>query len=87
VGVLRRHSRGKRLHISQVCISHAPTTLYHVVRDISLSELSIFQWKGKCIWAPSAYYVTDKEWNYSMHYMYINMEEVKPYFEKFDKIY
>jgi hypothetical protein len=37
-----------------------PTTLYHVVRDISLSELSIFQWKGKCIWAPSAYYVTDK---------------------------
>jgi hypothetical protein len=60
MGVLRRHSREKTLHISQACISHVPTTLYHVVRDISLSELSIFQWKGKCIWAPSAYYVTDK---------------------------
>jgi hypothetical protein len=35
----------------------------------------------------SAYYVTDNEWNYSMIYMYTNMEEVQSYFEKFDKIY
>jgi hypothetical protein len=26
--------------------------------------------------APSAHYITDKEWNYSMLYMYTNMEEV-----------
>jgi hypothetical protein len=29
----------------------------------------------------------DEEWNYTMVYMYTNMEEVIPYFEKFDKIY
>jgi hypothetical protein len=27
------------------------------------------------------------EWNYSMLYMYMNLEEVQPYFEKFDKTY
>jgi hypothetical protein len=64
---------------------NAPTTWYHVVRDVPLSELSIFQWKGTCVAAPSAHYVTDKEWNYSILYMYMNMEEAKPYFEKFDK--
>jgi hypothetical protein len=36
---------------------------YHIVRDVLLSELSIFQWKGKDVWAPSAHYVRDKEWN------------------------
>jgi hypothetical protein len=43
--------------------------------------------EGKGVGAPSAHYVTDKEWNYSILYMYMNMEEVKPYFEKFDKTY
>jgi hypothetical protein len=66
---------------------NAPTTWYHVVRDIPLSKLSIFQWKGTCVGAPSAHYVNNKEWNYSMLYMYTNMDEVEPYFEKFDKIY
>jgi hypothetical protein len=33
----------------------------------------------------SAHYVTDKEWNNSMLYLYRNMVEVKLYFEKFDK--
>jgi hypothetical protein len=60
---------------------------YHVVRDVLLSELSIFQWKGKGIGTPSAYYVTDKVWNYFMFYMYMNMEKVQPYFEKFVKTY
>jgi hypothetical protein len=66
---------------------NAPTTRYHVVRDVPLSELTIFQWKGTCVGAPSAHYVTDKEWNYSMLYLYTNMMEVEPYFEKFNKIY
>jgi hypothetical protein len=52
---------------------------YHIVEKIPLSELSIFQWKGKGIGAPSAHYITDDEWNYT------NMEEVQPYFEIFDK--
>jgi hypothetical protein len=61
---------------------------YHVVRDIPLSELSIFQWNSKGVGDPIAHYVTEKEWNYSMLYMYTtNMDEVQPYFEKFEKTY
>jgi hypothetical protein len=65
---------------------NAHTMQYHIV-EAPLSELSIFQWKGKGVGAPSAYYITDDEWNYSMLYMYTNMEEVQPYFEMFDKTY
>jgi hypothetical protein len=80
----------KITNLSSMYFSHAnnvnaPTTQYHIVRDVLLSELSIFQWKGKGVGAPSAHYVTEKEWNYSMLYMYTDMEEVEPYFKKFDK--
>jgi hypothetical protein len=79
-------------NFSSMCFScannvNAPTMRYHVVRDVPLSELSIFQWNGTCVGDTSAYYVTDKEWNYSMLYLYTNMVEVEPYFEKFDKTY
>jgi hypothetical protein len=50
---------------------------------VPLSELKIFQWNGKGVGATSAYFVTD---DYTILYMYTNMEEVIPYFEKFDKI-
>jgi hypothetical protein len=63
------------------------TTWYHIVEEVPLSELSIFQWKGKGVGASSAHYVTDNEWNYAMLYMYTNMEKVQPYFEMFDKTY
>jgi hypothetical protein len=66
---------------------NAHTTQYHVVRDVLLSELSNFHWKGKGVGDTSAHYVTNKEWNYSMLYMYKDIEEVQPYFEKFDKTY
>jgi hypothetical protein len=66
---------------------NAHTMQYHIVEEVLLSELSIFQWKGNGVGAPSAYYVTDVEWNYIMLYMYTNMEEVQPYFEMFDKTY
>jgi hypothetical protein len=75
------------MYFSRVNNVNAHTAQYHVVRDILLSELSIFQLKGKGVGAPSTHYVTDKEWNYSILYMYTNMENVQPYFEKFDKIY
>jgi hypothetical protein len=68
------------MYFSRVNNVNATTIWYHVVRDVSLSELSIFQWKGKGVEAPSADYVTDKEWNYSMLYIYMNMDEVQPYF-------
>jgi hypothetical protein len=54
---------------------------YHIVEEVLLSELLIFQWKDKGVRAPSAHYVTDEEWNYTMLYIYTNMEEVQPYFD------
>jgi hypothetical protein len=48
---------------------NAPTMWYYVVRDVSLSKILIFQWKGNGVGAPSIHCVTDKEWNYSMLYM------------------
>jgi hypothetical protein len=65
---------------------NAHTARYHIV-EVLLSELSIFQWKSKGVGVPSAHKVTDDEWNYTMLYMYTNMEEVQPYFDMFDKIY
>jgi hypothetical protein len=66
---------------------NAHTTWFHRVEEVPLTGLSIFQWKGKGVGAPSAHYVTDDEWNYTMLYMYMNMEEVQPYFYMFDKTY
>jgi hypothetical protein len=66
---------------------NAHTMRYHIVKEVPLSELSIFQWKGKGVGASSAHYVTNDEWNYTMLYMYTNMEKVQPYFDMFDKIY
>jgi hypothetical protein len=40
---------------------NAHMTRYHILEEVPLSELSIFQWKGKGIGAPSAHYVTDDE--------------------------
>jgi hypothetical protein len=75
------------MYISHANNVNAPTTWYRVVRDVPLSELSIFQWKGTGVGATSAHYVTNKECTYSMLYLYMNMVEVEPYFEKFDKTY
>jgi hypothetical protein len=66
---------------------NAYTPRYHIEEVVPLSELKIFQWNGKGAGATSSHFVTDDEWNYTMLYMYTNMEEVEPYFEKFDKIY
>jgi hypothetical protein len=60
---------------------------YDIVEEVPLSELTIFQWKGKGVGDPSAHYVTEDEWNNTMLYMYTNMEEVQSYFDMFDKIY
>jgi hypothetical protein len=81
------------MNLSSMYFSHtnnmnAHMPWYHIVKEVPLSKLSIFQWKGKGVGAPSAHYVMDEEWNYTMLYMYTNMtEEVEPYFEKFDKTY
>jgi hypothetical protein len=48
-------------HFSRANNVNAHTTRYHTVEEVLLSELSIFQWKGKGVGAPSAHYVTDDE--------------------------
>jgi hypothetical protein len=60
---------------------------YHVVEEVSLSKLKIFQWNDKSVGAFTSHFVKDEEWNYTMLYIYMNMEEVKPYFNSFDKIH
>jgi hypothetical protein len=40
---------------------NAHTTQYHIVEEVLLSELLIFQWKGKGVGASSAHYVTYEE--------------------------
>jgi hypothetical protein len=40
---------------------NAHTMRYHIVEEVPLSELSIFQWKGKGDGTSSAHYVTDDE--------------------------
>jgi hypothetical protein len=60
---------------------NAHMTRYHIVEEVPLNELSIFQWKDKGVRAPSAQYIMDDEWNYTMLYMYTNMEKVQPYFK------
>jgi hypothetical protein len=45
-------------HVNNV---NAHTMRYHIVEEVLLSELSIFQWKGKGVGASSAHYVTDEE--------------------------
>jgi hypothetical protein len=62
-------------YFSRVNNVNTHTTWYHIVEEVPLSKLSIFQWKGKGVGAPSAHYVIDNEWNYIMIYMYTNMEE------------
>jgi hypothetical protein len=75
------------MYFSSANNMNAHTTRYHIEEVVLLSELKIFQWNGKGVGATSAHFVTDEEWNYTMLYMYTNMEEVVPYFENFDKIY
>jgi hypothetical protein len=66
---------------------NANTVRYQIVEEVSLIKLKIFQWKGKGVGATSAHFVTDEECNYTILYMYTNMEEVQPYFDKFDNMY
>jgi hypothetical protein len=63
---------------------NAHMTRYHIVEEVPLCEMSIFQWKGKGVGAPSAHYATYHECNYTMFYFYTNMQEVQPYFDMFD---
>jgi hypothetical protein len=48
-------------YFSRVNNVNAHMTQYHIIKEVPLSELSIFQWKGKGVMAPTGHYVTDDE--------------------------
>jgi hypothetical protein len=80
------------MNFSTMYFSHANNVnahmmRYRIVEEFPLSELKIFQMKGKGVGACTAHFVVDYEWNYTMLYMYTIMEEVEPYFDNFDKMY
>jgi hypothetical protein len=80
------------MNFSTMYFSHANNVnahmmRYRIVEEFPLSELKIFQLKGKGVGACTAHFVVDYEWNYTMLYMYMIMEEVEPYFDNFDKMY
>ena len=66
---------------------NATTTRYHIVGEEPLTDLQIFQWKGKPVGASTARHVELNELNYIMLYMYSNMEEMEQYFVLFDQKY
>jgi hypothetical protein len=75
------------MYFSRVKNVNAHMLRYNIEQVVPLSELKIFQCNEKGVGATSAHFVTDEEGNYTMLYMYTNMKEGIPYFEKFDKIY
>jgi hypothetical protein len=75
------------MYFSRANTMNAHTTRYQIVDEIPWSELKIFQWKGKGVGASIAHFAIAEEWNYTLLYMYTNMEEVKPYFDIFEKMY
>jgi hypothetical protein len=69
------------MYFSRANNVNAYTTQYQIV-EVLLSKLKIFQWNGNSVGTYSAHFVIDEEWNYILLYMYVNMEDVKPYFDK-----
>jgi hypothetical protein len=69
------------MYFSRANNVNAPTTRYHVVRDVPLSELSIFQRKG--IGVGVLVHIMSPTRSGTIP-CYTNKVEVKPYFEKFD---
>jgi hypothetical protein len=57
---------------------NAPTLQYHV-EEPPISDLEIFQWRGKTVGPSSAYYFTNDEWRTALLYIYNNMEEMSQF--------
>jgi hypothetical protein len=55
-------------HFSRANNVNAHTTWYHKVEEVSLSELSIFQWKGKGVRAPNRKMEFIRRWFYIRWY-------------------
>ena len=66
---------------------NAQSTRYPTEEEGPSTDRSVFLWKGKGVGASTAHYVDIRERNFTMLYLYTNMEELDPYFEMFDSIY
>jgi hypothetical protein len=56
------------------------TLRYNVDEEPPLSDLKKFQWRGTTASSSTTYYYTQEERTSSLLYMYINMEEMNPFF-------
>ena len=72
------------MYFSRAHNINAPTMRCHIVEEKSLTTLKVFDWKGKGVGASTAHFIMSKEWDYTLLYLYTNMEEVvKKYFKNF----
>jgi hypothetical protein len=57
---------------------NAHTLRYHV-DEPPISDIEIFQWRGKIVGPSTTYYFTNDEWKTALLYMYNNMEEMSQF--------
>jgi hypothetical protein len=57
---------------------NAPALRYHV-DEPPISDIEIFQWRGKTVGPSTTYCFTNDEWKTTLLYMYNNMEEMSQF--------
>jgi hypothetical protein len=57
---------------------NAPALRYHV-DEPPISDIEIFQWRGKTVGPSTTYCFTNDEWKTALLYMYNNMEEMSQF--------
>jgi hypothetical protein len=66
------------MYIAEEHNVNAPALRYHV-DEPPISDLEIFQWRGKTIGPSIAYCFTNEEWKIALLYMYNNMEDMSQF--------
>jgi hypothetical protein len=59
---------------------YAPTMRYNVNEEPPISDLEIFQWRGTSTSKVTFYHLSKDERMATLLYMFLNMEEMEPYF-------
>jgi hypothetical protein len=59
---------------------NAPTMRYHVHQDDTHFDLSIFKSRGMTVGVGRVCHLSEEDWNYSLLYMYTNLDEMTHYF-------
>jgi hypothetical protein len=59
---------------------YAPTMWYNVDEEPTISDLKIFQWRGISTSKGTFYHLSMDEQMSTLLYMFLNMDEMEPYF-------